>query len=518
MRRELWVLLAVGLLGVAACGSSAPGLTAGRSDAAVDQTTPETEPAVTAGPDTTMPDSTPDSTPDDTSGPTVPDTGGTTPPPSSYVPNPNNAVIDFGDNKTPQPYDDFLQASIADIQDYWRETYPAVYGAEFPELQGGVWASYPGRTGLPTGCRGDPEAPYIAAGNAFYCANGDYMAYDDAFLIPEITEMLGSQSAVGVVFAHEFGHAIQWRVGAILPPDTPVVYREQQADCFAGAWTARIARGESPILSFDDSDVKAGLLAMVFIKDGELGVNVFEGNAHGTAFDRVGAFQHGFIGGAVDCMALETNPLPLLNLMFTDENEANSGGNLSYDDIGAAVITDLTRYWTATLGTDGFTPPAVVAYGHDGPFPTCDTITDDQYPFGGLYCPSTNEVLYDEDFARTLYNQFGDFAVGYVIGGAWSDAVQTQIGSNLAGEQRILINDCLIGAWTNDLIPPADGVLGEQLYISPGDLDEAVSTALTVGDAQFDSNMMGSAFEKIDNFRAGVLGGVAECNARITGG
>ncbi len=515
MRRELSVLLAVGLLGVAACGSSSPGLTAGRSEAVVDQTAPASGAGTT--PDTSV-GSIPDSTPNDTSGPTVPDTGGTTPPPSSYVPNPNNAVIDFGPNKTPQPYDEFLQASIADIQDFWRETYPAVYGSEFPELTGGVWASYPGRDDLPRGCPGDPAAPYIAAGNAFYCANGDYVAYDDANLIPQITEMLGSVSAVGVVFAHEFGHAIQWRVGAILPPDTPVVYREQQADCFAGAWTARVARGESPILSFDDSDVKAGLLAMVFIKDGELGVNVFEGNAHGTAFDRVGAFQHGFIGGAADCMALETNPLPLLNLMFSDQAEANTGGNLPYDEIGDAVITDLARYWTATLGADKFSPPTVVAFGHDGPFPTCDTITDDQYPFGGLYCPSTNEILYDEDFARTLYNQFGDFSVGYVIGDAWSDAVQTQIGSSLTGEQRILINDCLTGAWTNDLIPPADGVLGEQLYISPGDLDEAVSTALTVGDAQFDSNMMGSAFEKIDNFRAGVLGGVAECNSRITGG
>ena len=167
--------------------------------------------------------------------------------------------IDFGEGKTPQPYDDFLQASLADIQDYWRETYPVVYGAPFEELSGGIWASYPGPAeAIPEGCRRTRALEYIAQGNAFYCRIGDYIAYDDFALIPPITEMLDSVSAVGVVFAHEFGHAIQARNGA-LPPE-PVVYREQQADCFAGAWTAHVARGESPILAFDDDDIKAGLL------------------------------------------------------------------------------------------------------------------------------------------------------------------------------------------------------------------------------------------------------------------
>ncbi len=493
MRCKITAALA-GWLALASCGSSSPGLTAGRSDAVDTVGTVDTTVEVS-----------------------LPDTGGTTPPPSTYVPNPNNAIIDLGDGKTPQPYDDFLQASVADVQDYWRETYPAVYGAPYQELSGGIWASYPGRQGIPEGCSGDPREEYIAQGNAFYCGNGDYMAYDDHFLIPTITEMLESVSAVGVVFAHEFGHAIQARVG-VLPPE-PVVYREQQADCFAGAWTARVARGESPILSFDDDDIKAGLLAMVFVKDSALGVDVFEGAAHGTAFDRVGAFQHGFLGGAAACKDMEVNPLPLLNLQFNSQEEFDTGGNLSYDQIGQEVIADLTRFWTETFQANGrtFEVPSVFTYPHDGPYPSCETIDVSEYPFGVLYCPSTNEILYDEDYAATLYNRFGDFAVGYVISNAWSDDVQTQLGSDLTGEQRILTNDCLTGVWTKDLIPPPAGELGEQLYISPGDLDEAVSTALIIGDPQLDSDQMGSAFEKIDNFRAGVLNGLPECNARITG-
>ncbi|MCU1394618.1 MAG: hypothetical protein JWM34_3046, partial [Ilumatobacteraceae bacterium] len=333
MRRKLFVLTAAGCLVIAACGSTNPGLTSGAShnaatDASTVDTSGDTTPDTTGDttPDTTgetTPDTTGDSTVDTTgdstvdtstvdSGPdlSIPDPNGSTPPPSSVVDNPNDAKISFGSNKTPQPYDDFLQASLADIQDFWRETYPQVYGAPFQDLQGGIWASYPGRTDpIPDGCPSDPSEQYPAQGNAFYCGQGDYIAYDDADLIPALTKAFGD-SAVGVVFAHEFGHAIQQRDGDF-PADTPVVYLEQQADCFAGAWTAHVARGESSRLTFGDDDIKAGLSAMVAVKDPMLGEDVTQGDAHGSAFDRVGAFENGFKGGAQACKDMETTPLPL---------------------------------------------------------------------------------------------------------------------------------------------------------------------------------------------------------------
>ena len=487
--RRLTVGILAASVAVAACGSTDPGVSARRSSDAgnID-----------------LPDS------------------GTTPPPSSVEPNANDATIDFGAKKQPQPYDDFLQASLADIQDYWRETFPQLYGSPFEELQGGIWASYPDRTEpLPTGCGGDPNEQYVAQGNAFYCGNGDYIVYDDFDLIPGITQLYGN-SAVGVVFAHEFGHAIQARVNAI--PSDPVVYREQQADCFAGAWTAHVARGESKLLTFDDKDVKSGLLAMVLVKDSELGADVFQGGAHGTAFDRVGAFQHGFIGGAKACKDMETNPLPLLNLQFTDQQDVQNKGNLEYDKINTDVVGDLERFWKQTftnLVGHPFNPPKISSYPHGGPFPSCDGIDEKSYPFNALYCPSTNEIVYDEAFARTLYNKVGDFAVGYILSDAYGDAVQAQWPSSLKGEKRSLLSDCLTGMWTRDTIPPPNGgtVPDDHLIvISPGDLDEAVSTALLIGDSGFNSNVVGSAFEKIDSFRAGVLGGFDECQKRITGG
>jgi predicted metalloprotease len=510
MRRKLFVLTIAGCLTVAACGSTNPGLNADRSNAGGAGSVPDASVPGTDTPSTGTPST--DSPSTDVS---IPDINGTTPPPVSVEDNPNNAVIDFGANKKPQPYDDFLQASLADIQDYWRETYPATYGSPFVDLSGGIWASYPDRAEpLPTGCPGDPAEQYVAQGNAFYCGNGDYMAYDDYDLIPALTQAFGD-SAVGVVFAHEFGHAIQARAGA-LGPDTPTVYFEQQADCFAGAWTAHVARGESSRLKFGDDDVKAGLSAMVAVKDPTLGENVFEGSAHGTAFDRVGAFENGFKGGAEACKAMETTPLPLLNLQFSSEQEFNSGGNLPYADILPQVEADLTRFWSA--GVTSFKAPTVTPYPHGGPFPSCDGIDPSQYPFNAVYCPADNTIGFDEGYAKTLYNKFGDFSVGYIISDAWSEAVQTQLGSNLEGEPRSLINDCLTGAWTHDTIPPTDGTIDDtRLYISPGDLDEAVETAL-LSNAPINGSAMGSAFEKIDYFRAGVIGGIDECNKRISSG
>ncbi len=467
-------------------------------------------------------------------------------PPSSTPPNPNNASIDFGTNKEPQPYDEYLSIAVADVQDYWRETYPAVYGSPYIELSGGIWASYPDREGnpiprSPDGCRGDPQEAYISEMNAFYCGyrDGDtivwdYMAYDDFQLIPQMVEANGP-AAVGVIFAHEFGHAIQVRADALRGVET--VYSEQQADCFSGAWSAHVARGESDALTFTDDDIRSGLSAMIAIKDplivadqngNPVSVDVYQEGAHGTAFDRVGAFEHGFLGGAEACKTLEQESLPLLNLQFEEGSEdLLRGGNTPYDGddstdpvtptLQTLVVDDLTRFWTEAIAD--FTPPDVVPYEHDGPYPECADVDDSTFSFGSFYCPSTNSILYDDGFARALYRTYGDFAVGYILSNAWSDAAQTTLGSNLSEEQRILINECLTGAWTKDIIPdPSLGPDEQPFVISPGDLDEAVETALILGTEEIGANMMGSAFEKIEFFRAGVLGGVPECNRRITGG
>ena len=134
----------------------------------------------------------------------------------------------------------------------------------------------------------------------------------------------------------------------------------------------------------------------------------------------------------------------------------------------------------------------------------------------GLHCPATGEVVFDESFGQELYTRFGDFAVGYMFGVAWSEAVQRALDSPLAGEERALASDCLTGAWVADIIPSGEQSTSQRgVIISPGDLDEAIQTALVVGDETSTEDVVGSGFEKIAAFRQGVLEGIPACVDRL---
>ena len=133
-------------------------------------------------------------------------------------------------------------------------------------------------------------------------------------------------------------------------------------------------------------------------------------------------------------------------------------------------------------------------------------------------------MYFDEPFAEDLYNDpiegRADFAVGYMLATGWAEEAQILLGSPLTGEPRALANDCLVGAWTADMLPgrelrPEEGE--SRGLISPGDLDEVVLAAITLGDPGLHDDRIGSAFEKIDSFREGVLGGIPVCIERING-
>ena len=102
-------------------------------------------------------------------------------------------------------------------------------------------------------------------------------------------------------------------------------------------------------------------------------------------------------------------------------------------------------------------------------------------------------------------------SVGYLFSNAFSDAIQTALRSQKTGEPRALFNDCLTGAWVAYIVPPIPETREDTLQLSAGDLDEAVITAIARSDASSDTNVSGSAFEKIDAFRTGVLGGLNVC-------
>jgi predicted metalloprotease len=436
-------------------------------------------------------------------------------------------VVDVGDDKEARSYDEFVAAALSDVQAFWRTTYPEVYGAPFDDLSGGIFAAYPNRDDVP-GC-GEPTTSYreVAQFVAFYCTLGDFMVYDDGeeSLLGALAANFGP-SIMGVVLAHEFGHAIQFRSGD-LEAGYPTISTEQQADCFAGAWVGWASSGQSPRIQLTDADIRGGLIAMVTVRD-PVGTTQDVEGAHGSAFDRVGAFQVGFTQGAQRCSEILDDPLPVLSGGFLDEVDFLNDGDLPYgfeeSDIIPLVVTALNLYWTFDAGGAGIEFPELtlvpVSSTEEIPCPDLSGPVEQT----AAVCVSTNEVYFDEPFARQLYNDpiegRADFAVGYLLGTGWAERAQIGLGSQLTGEPRALANDCLVGAWTADMLPgrelrPEEGDSRGQ--VSPGDLDEAVLAAITIGDPGSGDDRVGSAFEKIDSFREGVLGGIPACIERING-
>ena len=68
----------------------------------------------------------------------------------------------------------------------------------------------------------------------------------------------------------------------------------------------------------------------------------------------------------------------------------------------------------------------------------------------------------------------------------------------------------LTGMTVNRQLPePRDE--GRTSIVSPGDLDEAIRTAIIIGDLGANDNVLGSPFEKIEAFSDGVLEGLDAC-------
>ncbi|HXG94678.1 MAG TPA: neutral zinc metallopeptidase [Blastocatellia bacterium] len=96
-----------------------------------------------------------------------------------------------------------------------------------------------------------------------------------------------------VILAHEWGHAIQKRLGLTAGP---TIYRELQADCLAGAF-AKAARTAGAL---DPGDIDEAVFAFLMARD-STGTNPNHPNAHGTGEQRIRAFHLGLDGGVKSC-------------------------------------------------------------------------------------------------------------------------------------------------------------------------------------------------------------------------
>lgn len=186
----------------------------------------------------------------------------------------------FGDIQLVQPLDipDACQADRLDV----RMKYAA---SELSTL----WRTRPER--LCTWTAGHESAVCGHAspeGNAFYCHDDGSIAYDADF-VQALSSKYGS-FAVTAVFAHEWGHLNQHKLGYFSDPTRHGIQDELSADCQAG-----IYMGVEQLVGRPLTDKNARDTFAAFCAAGDpASMPWFDPQAHGTCEQREEAFLRGY--------------------------------------------------------------------------------------------------------------------------------------------------------------------------------------------------------------------------------
>lgn len=398
--------------------------------------------------------------------------------------------------------DDVVSLALDDLESYWSENLPSVYGIGFEPLVGG-FVPYGPTTATPQ-C-GPRELDYDdVAENALYCPDEDLIAWDRVGLIPQLQDDFGPLT-VGIVMSHEFAHAIQARAEV----EGSTLTLELQADCFAGAWVADV---NDRISVFDDEgdSLDRAIGGFLELRD-SVGVSGGDPQAHGTGFDRVSAFQQGYEDGNDVCVTYEDDPPTVVAIPFGSRVDQEQEGNLPIDELIEPLLLDLESFHTALFAEAGETWEPI-----DGVVPV-DPATDridcggevlegDDLHLASFYCVADNTIYLDNVELVPALDEIGDFAVGGEIARQYAFAAQHRLGiadDDVAGR---LHADCLTGVYTAAEF--LQRIPDQQLVLSPGDIDEILVAFLSIGE---DTGT--TAFERTAAFRIGFVDGTTACAA-----
>ena len=241
------------------------------------------------------------------------------------------------------------------IQQFWEDN-AADFNSDYEPLPDERIGAVPGDQTLV--CQGFDITPDQVAMNAFAapCPEGLTVAWDPALIDDTLTGLFGG-AGPAVVFAHEWGHVMQFQSGVLDITgqgigDPPSVLTENQADCLSGAWVAeQVDEGFGPFS--DPSALDNSIGAMLYVRD-QPGSDPNAALAHGSGFDRVRAFQDGYEGGVEYCYGYIEDP-PFIDESLFSEADLATGGNLPFDEVTDLVIQDLDDFFAENV--DGFEGP-----------------------------------------------------------------------------------------------------------------------------------------------------------------
>jgi len=424
----------------------------------------------------------------------------------------DNTVVVGKTTFGPDDDDVIIKKAVGVVQSFYEDEFPKLYGGKFAPISGGLIPYGP--TDPPPECGGNGLANYEdVAQNAFYCPPNDFMAWDTDNLTNDLLDNFGPYT-LDIVVAHELGHAIQARHG-ILDGSFITFVTEQQADCFAGAFTKFVQGGGVDGLEVTPADLDNAVGGFLLIRDPIGTDTVNDVNAHGSAFQRINAFQDGLEGGMAKCKTYEDLAINFVPETFDSPTDAAQGGNLNFEDVEPLVIANLEGFWTKAFaaidgGSDTWTTAKTNPFDpRNGVSCDGDDVKGDDAIGLAFYCPQDDTLNWDEAKLMPAVYKIGDLAEAMVVANEYSDRAQHLAGLPEGSLDSRLQSDCFSGVWvattkTDEINKslPQDA----QIQLSPGDLDEAVSAFLQQSKASAQAageSTAGTAFQHLTAFRAG---------------
>ena len=459
---------------------------------------------------------------------------------------PNAQLKVVGD--TGSPFDTEAKNALSDVMAFWQKEYPKVSGGKsLPPLKGGLY-SVNGAQVVATGHVQGPAAeegcakrkPDFIIDNAAYCLIDDSIIWDrdPQHLVGVLFRNYGPL-LMGLVFAHEFGHAIQSRLNVDPSGNLPTIYTESQADCAAGAWVASAFAGDAPHFKITPADLDNALNGYLQVRDStpQSPADI----SHGNGFDRISAIDDGIEHGVTYCYNQN-----YFHRTFTERGyvpdtqqgqiDAARGGNEPFQQVinagdpakdpnAGGLQPDLNAFWKQAAAQPGVNKTwkdvAIAQADH----PKCDPNGTSLFE----YCPSDNTVYFNRTYAEQAYysltaisidphtanvtlvkNQAADFALGALFAVAWGMAVRHQLfGRPVTGSDALLAAVCYTGAYAENINtdnPPRN------FSLSPPDMDEATSAVLNlVGTDKAFGARGTTGLKRIQAFVKGYTGGLGVC-------
>ncbi len=183
----------------------------------------------------------------------------------------------------PATVDDLIELARSDIDAFWQGQFDFEGEIYDPPIK---FQAYTKEI--------ETECGAASLDNAFYCSADHSIYYDSNFLKAQLDT--NGDFAPVLIVAHEWGHLVQSLLGILQDDTLYSIQIELQADCLAGVWAAD-ADARSLL---DEGDLEEGIVALFRVRDPK-GTNFFDPQAHGTAGERIDAFNDGFDFGLDAC-------------------------------------------------------------------------------------------------------------------------------------------------------------------------------------------------------------------------